>query len=193
MKAIHALKPVLVTAPTTSPVSLAEARAHLRVDHTDEDTIIQTYIDAATAHLDGWAGILGRCLVTQTWRQDLAEFPIGVLRLPFPDVQTVAVAYTDTNGADQTFTGFDLVDDYLGAGLVLADGQVWPATDDIQNAVRVTFVCGYGAAADVPSALKAAILLHVGTLYENRETLTDRLAPNMAYEALTAPYRRVGI
>ncbi len=193
MKTIHALRPVLVTAPATSPVSLAEAKAHLRVGHTDEDTTIQTYIDAATAHLDGWTGILGRCLVTQTWRQDMRAFPVGVLRLPFPNVQTASVAYTDAGGTIQAFSGFELIEDYFGAALALADGEVWPVSGDIQDAVRVTFACGYGAAAAVPSALKAAILLHVGTLYENRETLTERLAPNMAYEALTAPYRRVGI
>jgi hypothetical protein len=53
----------------------------------------------------------------------------------------------------------------------------------------VTFTTGYGAAAEVPWSIKAAILLHVGTLYEYRETMAENAKPTGAYEALIAPHR----
>jgi len=62
-------RPVLVTAPTAMPVSLTEAKAHLRVTSSDEDALITALIASATAYLDGWTGILGRCLMQQIWRQ----------------------------------------------------------------------------------------------------------------------------
>lgn len=196
MKTIHALKPIRTVAPAETPVSLSEVKAHLRVDHADEDSLIQGYLDAAVAHLDGWRGILGRCMVTQTWRLDLMEFPTtGVIRLPFPDCASVSVAYTDGLGAAQTLSAsvYHLIEDSIGPAVIEAENQVFPVTDEIPDAVRVTGIYGYGAAANVPWSIKAAILLHVGTLYENREKSSERWKPTMAFEALIAPHRVVGI
>ena len=66
-------RPVLVTPPAETPVSRTEAKAHLRVDGTGDDDLIDGLIDAAVAHLDGYTGILGRCMVTQTWRQWMTD------------------------------------------------------------------------------------------------------------------------
>src|SRR5690606_12599307 len=96
------LAPVRTVAPATMPVSLAEAKAHLRVDHDDQDDLITAQIKAATAYLDGWSGILGRALVTQTWRQDFAGFGD---RLPLPLVPVTAidsVSYFDGDNVHQT-------------------------------------------------------------------------------------------
>ena len=64
----------LVTAPATSPVTLVEAKAQMRVEHTDDDTIIQRLIDAATAFVDV-QGALGKAMITQTWGQWLTANP----------------------------------------------------------------------------------------------------------------------
>jgi uncharacterized phiE125 gp8 family phage protein len=190
-------KPTRTAAPGETPVTLAEARDHLNMTSTSKDALISIYIEAATAHLDGWSGILGRCMVTQTWRLDLDCFPACDIRLPFPDVQSVTVAYTDEAGATQTLasSNYHLVQDERGSALMLADGAAWPGTDVIPNAVRVTMVCGYGAAAAVPAALKAAVLLHVGHLFANREAVGDGglAALPLAHDALIAPYRRRAI
>ena len=82
--------------PTEKPVSLAEAKAHLRYDDDDQDVLIAACIAAATDRLDGWAGILGRCLVAQTWAVDLGCWPADRwLRLPFPDCGKPVVTYRD--------------------------------------------------------------------------------------------------
>ena len=167
------LSPVLVTAPTAQPISLADAKLHLRVDGEDEDGLIQAQIEAATAYLDGYTGILGRCLMPQTWSQEY-EVANGDLVLPLGPVASV----TSVTGS---FTGYRLLKDGRGHFLRLNDGAAWP-----DGAVTVQFVAG---ADTVPSPIKAAILLHIGTLYENRETMAERVSPTRAFEALIAPYR----
>lgn len=79
---------ILVTPPASPVVPLAELRAHLRVDGTSEDALIQSLEAAAVAYLDGWKGILGRAILTQTWAVDLPE---GESILPMPDVTTATV------------------------------------------------------------------------------------------------------
>lgn len=189
----YPLAPVRTVAPSESPVSLLEAKAHLRVDGSEEDTLIAALLAAAVGHLDGWSGILGRCIMSQTWRQDMSQFPTCI-RLPFPDVQSVTVAYTNTAAAVQTVSasGYHLVNRTDGAFIELASGAAWPATATQPDAVRVTMVCGYST---VPAGLKAAVLLHIAAMFENREAIGSNtlVALPLAYEFLTAPHRRVGV
>lgn len=179
-------------APALTPVSLAEVKAHLRVTGTAEDALIGVFLQSAVDHLDAWVGILGRALVTQTWELALDEFAVEI-RLPLGLVQSVeAVEYRDTAGLVQTVPSASYVVDILSpeARIVLAPNATWPMTLDAINAVTVRFVCGYGAAAAVPSAIKAAILLMVADLYENREGQTAKaLTPNATVDRLLSPYR----
>lgn len=190
------LAPVRTVVAAETPVSLVEAKAHLRVDHTDDDTLITALINAATDHLDGWSGVLGRALVTQTWRQDFADFT-DKLRLPLKPVSSVSgVTYYDTDNAQQTLATsvYELLTDDAGPFLALKVDQSWPNTESRAAAVSVTFVAG-SAVASVPAAIKAAMLLMIGHLYENREAVAEgnfAVMP-MAVDALIAPYRRVGV
>lgn len=187
----YPIAPVQTVAPATAPVTLAEAKAHLRVTDNNESTLIAGLVDAAVSHLDGWHGILGRCMVSQTWRQDMADFP-ACFRLPFPDVQSVVIAYTDTAGADQTYSSanYHLVNAPGAGHIVLASTASWPSVYDKPNAVRVTMVCGF---ATVPQALKMAILLHVGAMFENRASESAIALMPFAYDALVRPFRVVGV
>lgn len=183
--------PVRTVAPAATPVSLAEAKAHLRVDHGDEDALITSLIAAATDHLDGWSGVLGRALVTQTWRQDFPSWA-DALRLPLAPVQSAVVAYDDENGDEQTLSsGWSLLTDARGSYIARNAGVEWPRLGNAPASVRVTFVAGYGAAAAVPAPIKSAILLIVGGLYQNREDKVRGVAENQAVSALLTPYRRV--
>ncbi|MFC4625432.1 head-tail connector protein, partial [Daeguia caeni] len=146
------LTPVRIVAPANMPVSLSEAKAHLRVDHDDQDDLIIAQIRAATAWLDGWSGILGRALVTQTWRQDFVGFA-DHLPLPLAPVTAIdSVSYFDGDNVQQTLdTGvYDLFADARGAYVTRRSGQSWPATFRRADAVSIIFTAGYGAAADVP-------------------------------------------
>lgn len=195
-------RPKLITAPAELAVSVSDAKGHLRVAHSSEDTVIGAFVGAAIAHLDGYSGILGRCLVTQTWRQDFAGWPEdGRLRLPFPDVDldSVVVTYLDTLADEQIVpeAQYEVLQDARGVYVEFRAAFTAPTLEDDRAApVWVTFDAGYGAAASVPAAIKAAILLITGDLYENRENtvISDARVQAMpiAADRLLTPYRRVG-
>jgi len=184
------LAPVRTVAPANMPVSLAEAKAHLRVDHDDQDELITAQIKAATAHFDGYTGILGRALVTQTWRQDFCRFAD---RLPLPVspvTAIVSVGYYDADNMQQTLDAgvYDLFADARGAYVSLQPGQVWPTTFNRAHAVSITFTAGFGAATDVPEPIRQAILLIVQRLFDGADTEID-VAIDRVVHALIAPYR----
>ncbi|ODA67669.1 Phage gp6-like head-tail connector protein [Methyloligella halotolerans] len=189
------LAPVRITAPDAAPVTLAEAKAHCRVDHNDDDTLIGALIASATQYFDGYTGIVGRALVTQSWEQRFAGF--GCLRLLVGPVTSVtSVTYFDGNNEEQTLadTVYQLFTDARGPYLDLQPDQSWPSIYARRDAVSVKYVAG-DEVAEVPAPLKSAILLMVGHLYEHREAVTDVSlgAAPLAVDALIAPYRRVGL
>jgi uncharacterized phiE125 gp8 family phage protein len=195
-------RPKLITGPAELAVSVADAKGHLRVGHSSEDVVIGAFVGAAIAHLDGHSGILGRCLVTQAWRQDFPGWPEdGRLRLPFPDVdlESVVVTYLDTYADEQVLpeAQYEVLEDARGVYVEFRAAFTAPSLEDDRAApVWVTFDAGYGVAADVPAAIKAAILLITADLYENRENtvISDARVQAMpiAADRLLTPYRRVG-
>lgn len=180
-----------IAAPAAEPVSLAEAKVHLRVIHDAEDASISRMIRAAREHLDGRDGILGRALVTQTWELVMDSFPVGPIQIPLPPLQSItSVKYLDADGQEQTLATSDYVVDVASEPGWIAPVDVWPVTFDTVNAVRIRFVAGYGDASAVPAALAQAILLAVGDLWANRQTGVDRpLTQNPAFDSLVFPYR----
>lgn len=94
---------VRVTAPSALPISVAEAKAQMRVEGNDEDTIIERLINAAVAFVDV-QGVLGFAMITQTWGQWVGPNP-GTVMLSLGPVQSVsAIKYYDINGTLQTAT-----------------------------------------------------------------------------------------
>lgn len=174
----------LVTAPPVTPLSLTEVKAHLRVDGTDQDDVIQMYLDAATAYVQGEWSKLGRALVTQTWRLTIDEFPDGEIKIPLPPLQSVTdIRYDDANGDEQIVSTDDYwVDTVSEPGWVIptASGG-WPTTLDAVNAVRIQFVAGYAVTTDsppsytanIPADTKQGMLLIIGDWMENRRNIMD--------------------
>lgn len=176
-----------VTPPATEPVSLVEAKAHLRVDIDTDDSLISTQISAARAWCEDW---VKRAFVTQTWRAYFDVFPgqaiaeqtycdamLGrspsaerlAIVLPKPPLVSVThVKYYDEDDALQTLASTEYqVDTAALPGRILPklDGS-WPATSGRVNAVEVQFVCG---GSTIDPRVKQAILLIVGSWYETRE------------------------
>ncbi len=190
-------RPVLVQPPAVMPVSLEEAKAHLRVEHNDDDALIISLVMSATAHLDGWTGILGRCLVDQTWRQAFDGFA-RCLRLPLgPVIGVESVTWRNSAGQMATVSPSDYRVLTDGLGSYVRFRSVFQAPTDLNEveAVTLTYRAGYetdDGEVTVPHAIRQAMLLLVGHWYEHRETVvTGTIATNLpqAVDALLAPYR----
>ena len=156
------------------PVSLADMKLHLKLETTEEDdhTLITTLISAATAYCQEFQH---RSYITQTRVLYYDEFPL-MFSVPYPPLISVtSIVYIDTSGDEQTLdSGQYRVDIGNEPGRITeAYNCTWPSTRDVTNAVTLTYSAGYGAAADVPDTVKAAIKLLVAHWYEHREAVSD--------------------
>ena len=210
--------PLAITRTTdaaSEPITSAEAKSHMRVDHNADDTLIAALIKAARQYLEE---ISGRALINQTWTLKLdgfpgcgkdrrnisplytsdryrwrSQLPIILPRAPLSSVSSIA--YVDEDGASQTWGSSNYVVDSAGepGAVYPAEGVEYPDTDDRPNAVTVTYVAGYGAAASaVPQPIKQALLLLVAQWYEHREVSlvgTMQAALPFTVDALMGPYR----
>lgn len=165
------------SAPAAEPVSTAEAKTHLRVDISDDDSYIDLLVATARQSVEVF---LGRQLITATWQWKLDGFPratrhnpLRAFLLPWPPLQSVtSIAYVDPNGDSQTLAASLYTVDSAShpARIVPAYGEVWPATREHIDVVTLTWVAGYGdAGSDVPEKILTAIKMLVAHWYENRE------------------------
>ncbi|MCG3133809.1 MAG: hypothetical protein HMLKMBBP_01074 [Planctomycetes bacterium] len=160
---------LLLEGPAAPLVSLEEAQAHVRSENAEESALLASMVEAATVQAEAYCR---RRFVTQRWRATFDCFPDGALLLPHPPLASVeAVTYVDAAGTVQTLAPADYVvrTAETPGELVPAYGKSWPAARDVPDAVAVEFTCGYGDPADVPHAIKRAVLLLVGSLYRDRE------------------------
>jgi uncharacterized phiE125 gp8 family phage protein len=161
----------LVTAPATEPLTLAEAKLHLRVDINDENDLITALIVAAREYVETFTH---RALITQTWDWTCDAFPCGdeSVQLPkAPLVSVTSVSYIDGSGSTQTWAASNYTVDApagpwaLGGRIIPGYNVFYPVTRSIENAVTVRFVAGYGAATAVPASIKAAMKILIGTWF----------------------------
>ena len=174
-----------IVGPATLPVSVDEAKAHLAVDHSDHDAMIEGLTRAALAHAEQWCG---RAFEPQTWELTLDEFPASEIELPLGPLQSVAsVRYIDADGVEQTIDPAEYeVDLSSSDGWVVAVGS-WPVVMGIINAVRVRFVAGD----ETPEDVRHAILLLIGHWYANREAGGASEAIPFGVDALLGLHRRM--
>jgi len=167
---------VRVTAPATAPISLAEAKAQMKVEGSDDDTIIQRLIDAAVAFVDA-QGALGKAMITQTWGQWLSPNP-NTVYLTLGPVQSVsAIKYYDVDGVLQTATlsDFNVFGTPNRISVSPKSGKAWPVTQTRDDAIKIEYVIGYGAtSASVPETVRHALMMLVAHWYDMRETATDK-------------------
>ena len=162
------------SAPSVEPVTVAEAKAHMRVDHSTDDTLIGNLIKAAREHCEHSTG---RALITQTWESRFDYWPSGgVIYVPKPPLQSVtSIVYIDTAGASTTLSAsvYDVDTNATPGRILPAYNESWPSVQDHTNVITVTYVAGFGdAASDVPEGLRIAILQLVAQWYEHREAIS---------------------
>lgn len=175
----------LITPPAGEPVSLEEAKLHLRVDFDDDDGLIQALISAARQAAET---ITNRQFITARWKLVMDSFPgpslMGVpAGQPFtlpghailiqksPVLNVVSINYLDMAGVMQTMPSSNYTVDTAcePARITPVFGQIWPISLPQIGSVSVTFDVGYGNAAVVPEGIKSWIKLRVGSLYAHRE------------------------
>ena len=189
------------------PVSLTEFLVHQRLDSSplpDQSELddIQSKLTAARVYCEN---DLGRALITSRWQLRLTSWPCGEYAELLGNTQRInSVTYTDSDGAEHTFTDYKLVRAYssgtsdAGRGrLYLAYGKCWPsAILDVGEPICIDLDCGWLTAADVPLTIKAAIKLLAGHLCEHREAVVigqnvtiESKRLEMAVDDLLTPYR----
>lgn len=174
---------VRITAPSASPISLAEAKAQMRVDGSEEDAIIQRLIDAAVAFVDV-QGALGFAMITQTWGQWIAPNPSTVSLLLGPVQSVSAIKYYDVDGVLQTATlaDFNIFGTPNRITITPKTGKAWPTTQTRDDAIKIEYVVGYGStAASVPQTVRHALMMLVAHWYENRETSAEKSMTEVPY------------
>ena len=165
----------VATAPAVEPVSLAEAKAHLRVDISDDDSYISALITAARQYVEEY---LDRALIAQqlTMRMDSFPYEFELPRPPMASSGTLtstSITYT-LEAATPTTTTLSTatyrVDRNDTPGRIRTIyGGTWPSHLADPNAVSVTWWAGYGSSgSDVPAAIRHAMLMIIGHLYERR-------------------------
>ena len=205
---------IQTSAPAVEPVTVEEAKNHLRADAdiTQDDDLIALLIGAARRYAENYCN---RSFLRQQWRLVLDSFPgPSLIGVPFGVPYSIpghaillergtvisvdSITYTDMAGLEQTMPATDWVAELSGPiGRVTPRfGKIWPIPLPQIGAVKVNYTAGYGAAAvDVPQGIRQWILLRVGTLYENREEIAvlsrGSVAPLPFVDSLLDPYRVV--
>ncbi len=177
--------------PTEKPISLLEAKEYLRVQHTDDDYLIGSIIDAAVSFCEEE---LDLSIMEQQITMKLDRFPDGrVIDLPRSNLLSVtSVTYNDAAGAGQTFSDYT-EDAYSTPGRIVNNTSDWPETEDKANSVTIVYQAGFGS---VPAAVIQATRMLVTHWYENRSTVVVGEAPEPLQMAVTSclqKFRRMGL
>jgi uncharacterized phiE125 gp8 family phage protein len=181
----------LLAGPAAEPVTLAAAKAWLKLDGDDEDALVTALVAAARLHVES---VTGRALLAQSWRLMLSRWPDDfIIRMPVsPVLSLTSITAIDADGGE---TELDLDGIDIGRAELLLPADFARPTLRHHNGIAIDYVAGYGAEAeDVPESLRQALLLLVVYWFEHRDTVftpgPGRAEP-LGFEALIAPHRVV--
>lgn len=160
---------VLTTPPSIEPVTLAEAKMHLRIDGNADDVLMASLILTSRLHVEA---ALGLALITQGWRLTLDRWPGGELRFPLRPIQSITSVSVYAASGTPTILSSDayLLDGRALSPRLIPKGGNWLAPGLPANGIEIAFAAGIGSlAADVPQPIRHAILLLVAHWYEHRD------------------------
>ena len=169
------------TPPATEPLSLAEAKLYLRVDGSDEDTLITDMIAAVREAAEEY---LRRSLVTQSWALRYEGYAPARVPLPKGPVREV----TEVKAVDRD--GNDAPVDTALYHLAPTEDALHFESVVLGHAVEIAYTAGYGDAKDVPVSIKQGMLLHLAALHEDR---LGGMALPVAAITLYKPHRVVRV
>ena len=167
--------------PVVEPITLTEAKAHLRVDHADEDDLIDILRKGAREVAESH---LNRSLITQSRVIKMDGFPVWELSLTHGPIQSLTSIYYDDDADVNTLLASSTYWTDFDSNIARVRNKTsWPSTYDKPNSVQITYVAGYGASgANVPSPIRQACLMILGHLYENRQQVIVSGSPTGALE-----------
>lgn len=182
----------ITTGPTQEPITLDEARDHLRIDTTDELPVLDQLIVAAREYTES---VLGRSILTQTITAYYQSWPrrLFLLQRAAPLQSVTSIKYLDTEGVQQTLST-DIYDVFTApepGEVRLGYRESWPTHRYETDAIEIAYVSGWTAPGLVPASLRQALLLLIGHWHENREDttpLTIQQVPR-AFDALVSSHR----
>lgn len=193
----------LVTAPIAEPVTLDEAKDHLRVDDANEDAYIASLIPVARDYVEA---VTGLAFVSQQWLYTADNFPysgywpygygsygafayatsgynsyddtIKLYRAPLISVQSIT--YIDPTGNTQTLASnqYTVLTASTIGEIALNYGCYWPFTRPVRNAVQVSFTAGYPNVESIPESFLGAMKYLINDMYVNRESSVDGMRAN---------------
>jgi uncharacterized phiE125 gp8 family phage protein len=180
----------VITPPGAEALTLADVKAHLRIDQDDEDDLLESLIIVAREHLERVSGL---ALVSRAMRLYLDGWPqAGVIEIARGPVQAVSeVRIYDDAGVE---TSVDLAGHMLDG--TARPARLWlrnrPSPSQAMNGIEIDFSAGFGeAGADVPDTLKRAMLTHIAVMYEFRGVVPVEAQPAAVpdgYDRLVAPF-----
>jgi len=180
----------LITPPAVEPLMLAEVKDMLKIEHGEEDALLDRLIRVARQRCEQ---ATGRAMISQGWRLWLDRWPGPVVELPnAPLLAVTAVATIGAGDAEEAVpVGLYTVDTARAPGRIIRrSGAGWPAPGRRYNGIRIDYQAGHGLGwNDVPEALRQGMLHMVAHLYEGREEASAALPPVVA--GLWQPYRLV--
>lgn len=183
---------ILLSGPPAEPITLAEAKQFIRVEHDDDDDVVSALIVGSRIHLEARTR---RALITQSWRLTRDVWPeagcLPVLPVPVKTLDAVRVYKSDGTTQAIDVSAFTFDKSAAPARLAFTQGAL-PAPERPVAGIEVDVTCGYGDAADVPEALRQAIRLLVAHWYENRGLVAvghEIAVLPQTVAALIAPYR----
>ena len=161
----------LITPPTAYPVTIVQAKQHLRIDHNDDDLALDMMISAA---IERFEQSTGRVLMSQTWDYVGDAIPDdGTIRLFKCPADTLTSITVDINGTDTDVAPTDVYFDNVSMPARIVHKTTWPAIVNRPGSVRVRFTAGSASAELVPKAIRVALLMMVAHMYEHRHEVID--------------------